>query len=90
MQANKKSTPDFVRAGDAVSKQRKFRMMPTVNRNLEAICCIKSAESQSDANKNHAGLKCVVGIKKEFCPDDAAFFPDYPVIIIKNRPKDTA
>ena len=30
MQANKKSTPVFVRAGDAVSKQRKMGRMPTV------------------------------------------------------------
>ena len=64
--------------------------MPTVNGNLEAICCIKSAEIKSDVNKNHAGLKCVAGIKKEFCPDDAAFSPDCPVIIMRKLPYDAA
>ena len=37
MQANKKSAPVFVRAGDAVSKQSKMKMMLTVKAYLEVM-----------------------------------------------------
>ena len=37
MQANKKSTPFLARAGDAVSKQSKMKMMLTVKAYLEVM-----------------------------------------------------
>jgi len=35
-------------------------------------------------------LKSAVGIREEFCPDDAAFSPDCPVIIMRKLPYDAA
>ena len=56
VQANRKSAPVFVRAGDAVSKQQKMGRMPTVRGNRGSWCCIKLAENEADANKNQASM----------------------------------
>ena len=58
--------------------------------NRMPLGCIKLAENEADANKNQAKLKSVVGIWEEFCLDDAAFFPDCPVIIMRKLQYDTA
>ena len=75
---------------NAVSKQPNMKMMLTEKRIWSSWWCIKLAKDEADANKNQTRLKSVVGIREEFCPDDAAFFQDCPVINRRKLQNDTA